>query len=338
MIDYKPIFNKMTIPVFDKFNSINDLKIPRGKNKEEYEEKLIETFENDESIETLFQEYYKKLEEAGRKHIYIFKLNPKEIKIDDVRENFKKFTKEDDRSFNPEQDNNKVFVKEENNLLTAKKIQINRIFLHLDQDTEEDDILTKKYQIINVHYIKFITFDFNLNRIICGYDSCGDLLQKKLHEKEFKEFIEMFISNSLKLESYLTSEHVEKLRFLQNCLSYSINSKANSFDTANFRKSKANFDKILKDLKNQKYTLDNIKENNPDFDIQSNILFNAGITASMDNDFTLTNEGFEFYYFSEKSGKPDYFRLKLDVSDGSITTFSESITKGELWDVLRYIN
>lgn len=337
-MNFEPIFNKMTIPAFDKFAEINDLKIAKGSNKETYQQNLLKSFEENPSNMEAFQEYYKKLEEAGRKHFYIYKLNKNQITIDNIRGEFKKYEQEANRNFDPELDDNKVFVREDGNILTAKKILIRRIYIHLDEDEEVDDVLTKKYRAIKVHYITFVTFDFDNNRIICGYDSCGDLLQRKEHEKELREFVESFIPNATKLESLLTSNHIENLKYLPNCLAYSINSKANAFDSANFKKSKANFDKILKDLRNKKYKIDEIKDKNPDFDLQSNILYTAGVTASMDKDFILTNEGFEFYFFSDKAGKEDYFRLKLDVSDGSITTFSESITKGELWDVFRNIN
>lgn len=336
-MNYEPIFNKMTVPTFDKFIEINDLKISKGTNKESYQKNLLKSFEEDSNNVEYFQDFYKKLEEAGRKHFYLYELDKKQIKIENIREVFNKYEKEINRNFDPELDDNKIFVREEDNILTAKKIQIRRIYIHLDEDEEINDILTKKYKAINVHYITFVTFDYNNNRIICGYDSCGDLLQKKEHEKELKEFVGSFIPNVAKLEKLLTSDHIEKLKFLPNCLAYSINSKANAFDSANFKKSRANFDKILKELRSKKYKIDEIKDKNPDFDLQSNVLYTAGISASMDNDFTLTNEGFEFYFFSDKAGKEDYFRLKLDVSDGSITTFSESITRGELWDVFRNI-
>lgn len=141
----------------------------------------------------------------------------------------------------------------------------------------------------------------------------------------------------LKYESLLTSEHIDALKYLPNCLAYSISNKANNFDFANFKKSKANFEEIKKDLVQGKYSLEKIKENNPDFDLQTNVLYTAGLSTAIEKDLSLINDNFEFYYFTDITDKVYYFRIRFDVIESSIITFSESITKEELQDVFKQI-
>ncbi|WP_407434561.1 hypothetical protein [Treponema sp.] len=284
-----------------------------------------------------FQDFYKRLEEAGRKHFYLFKLPDEEISEGFLLGKIKDIPNETERTFDPEEDNQKIFKKVSDNYITIKKIQIRKAFSFVE-DKFDDNYLTKKYRIENVHYITFVTFDFNKNRIICGYDSCGDLLDKKKSDKELFEFIYSVTGKDLKYEFLLTSNHIDNIRFLQNCLAYSISNKANSFDFANFKKSKANFENIKKDLKQEKYKINEIKDNNPDFDLQTNVLYNAGIKTAIADEFELLNNNCEFYYFTDVTNHISYFRMRFNINDSSIITFSESITKEELQDVFKQID
>ncbi|MDY2844476.1 MAG: hypothetical protein SOT81_10935 [Treponema sp.] len=335
-MNYSIIFNKMTKDAFDKFIEINSLKSLKGVNKDDYKEKFIKYFEANPHAEIDFQNFYKRLEEAGRKHFYLFKLDSEQIKYKNLIDSICNIPSEDTRCFDPEQDNQKLYKRVEDNFILVKKIQIRKSYTFLGDEIKKD-FLTKKYQISKVHYITFVNFDFKNKRIICGYDSCGDYSDKRKDDKELFEFLETVIGKQVKFESLLTSEHIDTLKYLPNCLAYSISNKANSFDFANFKKSKANFEDIKRDLVQQKYSLKQIKENNPDFDLHTNILYTAGLSKAIDDDFSLTNDNFEFYYFTDVTGKVFYFRMRFDVVESSIITFSESITKEELQDVFKQI-
>lgn len=335
-MDYSTIFNKMTKDTFDKFIEINSLDLAKGSNKEEYKEKFTKYFEENPQVESEFQNFYKRLEEAGRKHFYLYKLDNKQVNYEELIESISNIPDENTRTFDPEQDNQKFYKRIEKHFISVKKIQIRKSYTFIE-DEIENDFLTKKYQITKVHYITFVNFDFKNKRIICGYDSCGDYSDKRKDDKELFDFLEKVVGKQIKYESLLTSEHIDALKYLPNCLAYSISNKANNFDFANFKKSKANFEEIKKDLVQGKYSLEKIKENNPDFDLQTNVLYTAGLSTAIEKDLSLINDNFEFYYFTDITDKVYYFRIRFDVIESSIITFSESITKEELQDVFKQI-
>ena len=292
-------------------------------------------FQQEPDVEINFQAFYRKLELAGRKHFYLFTFDDfTELELNSAISNFEDESK---RSFDPNQDDGKVFKEINNYVVTIKKFQIRQSYTFVG-DSIQGNFLAKQYAINSIHYVMFVTFDFNKKRIICGYDSCGDYSDKKSQDRELFDLMKSVMKKNIHYETFLTSAHIDKLRSLSNCLAYSISNKANVFDYAKFKKSKANFDQIQSDLSHQKYKISEIKENNPAFDLYTNILYRAGISASLDKDFDLINDEFEFYYFTDIVGKVYYFRLRIDVTESSLITFSESITWEELKDVLVKIN
>ena len=339
-MDYSTIFNKMTKDTFDKFVEINSIELSKGNTKEDYKKNLEKFFEENPQSEIDFQNFYKRLEVAGRKHFYLYKLTDNVITYKELIELIKNIPDESTRTFDPVRDNNKIYKNINNNVVTVKKFQIRQSYSFMNDNIEkeqDEEFLTKKYKITKVHYVIFATFDFKNKRIICGYDSCGDLSDKRKDDKELFAFLEKIVGREVKYESILTSEHIDSLRHLPNCLAYSISNKANNYDYAKFKKSKANFEDIKKDLIQEKYKINQIKEKNPDFDIQTNPLYTAGLSSAIENEFSLENDSFEFYYFTDITGKVYYFRMRFDVVESSIITFSESITKEELQDVFKQI-
>lgn len=336
MINYEPVFNKMTKDTFDKFIEIYNIAVPRSGTKNDYKKNFQQKFNDNSDAETAFQNFYKRLELAGRKHFYLFKINTSELRETDLLGKVSNIPDESERTFDPKQDDGKTFKKVEGHCITVKRFQIRKSYTFV-KDVEENDFLSKQYAINIIHYVMFATFDFVNRQIVCGYDSCGDYLDKKKQDEELFDFLNLITGKKIRYESLLTSSHIDRLKYLPNCLAYSISNKANAFDQAKFKKTKANFDKILSDLLHEKYKISEIKENNPDFDLQTNVLYNAGLSASLDNDFDLINDDFEFYYFTDVIGKPYYFRIRFDVRNGGIITFSEAITWEELKDVLRQI-
>lgn len=339
-MDYSTIFNKMTKETFDKFIEINSINLTKGNTKEEYKKNLEKFFEDNPETELVFQNFYKRLEEAGRKHFYLYKLHDDIITYKELLESLKDYSDEKTRTFDPVKDNNKIYKNVNDTLVTVKKFQIRESYTLVGNNIEkeeEGEFLNKRYKITKVHYVIFATFDFKNKRIICGYDSCGDLSDKRKDDKELLDFLEEIIGKEVKYESLLTSEHIDSLKHLPNCLAYSISNKANNYDYAKFKKSKANFEDIKKDLIQEKYKINQIKEKNPDFDLQTNLLYTAGLSSAIENDFSLKNDSFEFYYFTDITGKVYYFRMRFDVVESSIITFSESITKEELQDVFKQI-
>ena len=177
-MDYSTIFNKMTKETFDKFIEINSINLTKGNTKEEYKKNLEKFFEDNPGTELVFQNFYKRLEEAGRKHFYLYKLHDDIITYKELLESLKDYSDEKTRTFDPVKDNNKIYKNVNDTLVTVKKFQIRESYTLVGNNIEkeeEGEFLNKRYKITKVHYVIFATFDFKNKRIICGYDSCGDL-------------------------------------------------------------------------------------------------------------------------------------------------------------------
>jgi hypothetical protein len=336
MVDYSPVFNKLTRESLLKFVEMYDLEeqIKKRTNKEELSESLKLLFEKDEEIEKNFQRFYLRTEEAGRKHIYIKRLKYSEDLKKDIKEKAKKYLSESKRTFDPLTDNDKIYISESDNLVLVKKIKINKVYNLVDK-TEKENEMKKIYNIRIIHFIEFVKFDFKNSLIYWGYDSIGDYDDKKIIDKSLEHLIAEFITEARfhSLESYLTSEKIEKMRLLPNCITFSLSNKVKYQDQAIFKKAKGDLDEILKELKHDKYKLSEIKENNPNLDVQTNPLFGASFEHSIENDLDFKNSGVELYYFTNKSGIMTYFRIRIDISRDLLITFSDSITKEELSDV-----
>lgn len=338
MLDYTPIFNKMTVETFDKFTDKYRIRCKKGNTKEEYQNGLLDSFQNDMHAESQFQEFYKQLEEAGRKHYFLFRFEAEDIIQDKIESNIIKYTDEANRTFDPVKDDGKTYFRKEENFYIFKQFNIKKTFRFKDEkENEEKNEYTRRYTITKIHFVKFVQINFVKRIIVCGHDSYGDLENKQEYKKELFDFLESIIGNMDKLESVLTSSSIDDLIVLPNCLSYSIRNTAKIHDIATFKKDMADYEQIKRDLKAGKYRIDEIKDKNPDFDLKTNVLYNAGLEASYDSNFSLTNDCFEFFYFTDASGLISYFRIKFDTRCSSIVTYSDSVTKTELWDVFRRI-
>ncbi len=337
-MDYSPIFNKLTMDSMYKFVSLHDIRVSTSGTKAEFQAKLEEHFQYNEDDRLKFEKFYIDTEIAGRKHFYLFKAKFSDNDKKQILEKCSKFKKEDSRTFDPLKDHNQTYYLSNQNVLTIKRIQIKKIYNFID-DKENNNTLIRKYGITNIHFVEFIYIDFSKGRIYCGYDTYGDIQDKRKLKDQLFEFLNKLLPfKAIDLEQLLTSDSLNKLRFLPNCIVFSVHNQANRLDSAVFKKERADIENIEKDLKHGKYKISEIKENNPDFDVQTNKLFEAGQAVAIDDDLDLSYNKIDFYYFSDKSSVPTSFRIRMDSINNQIITFSESITKQELWDVFNRIN
>ena len=100
-MDYSTIFNKMTKDTFDKFVEINSIELSKGNTKEDYKKNLEKFFEENPQSEIDFQNFYKRLEVAGRKHFYLYKLTDNVITYKELIELIKNIPDESTRTFDP---------------------------------------------------------------------------------------------------------------------------------------------------------------------------------------------------------------------------------------------
>ena len=129
-MDYSTIFNKMTKDTFDKFVEINSIDLTKGNTKEEYKNNLEKYFEENPQTELVFQSFYKRLEEAGRKHFYLYKLHDDVIKYKDLLESLKDYSDEKTRTFDPVKDNNKIY---KNTIIISNKVFVSTLKYSLSQ-------------------------------------------------------------------------------------------------------------------------------------------------------------------------------------------------------------
>lgn len=115
MLDYTPIFNNMTIETFDKFTEKYRIRCKKGNNKEAYQNSLLALFQNDMHAESQFQEFYRQLEEAGRKHYFLFKFETRDIIQEKIESNILKYADESSRTFDPVRDDGKTYFRKKGN-------------------------------------------------------------------------------------------------------------------------------------------------------------------------------------------------------------------------------
>lgn len=337
-MDLKPIFNKLTVNSFNKYIEINQLDIRKPKKKEYYETVLQEEFISNKDSLHKFKEFYRNTEVAGKKHYFLYKINYTNDIIELINKWCSKHKEDKTRELNPEHDNNMIYYSKDDGRIIIKRFKIKEIYKHLN-DNIKNDILSKDYSISKIHFVEFIEFDLNNNKLIFGYDTYGDLTKKdKLKEKLHDLLRDILKKHYFKIESLIDSDHIEQLRALPNCIVYSLANRATKADSAVFKKNKANIDRVMSDLQNRRYSIENIKKNNPDYDIQTHCLLSASIEKSIDNDFALQSNKADFYFFSNECGITSNFRFRIDTKDSQIITFSSSITRMELWDVFNRIN
>ena len=336
MIDYTPIFNKMTVEGIEKFIELNELgkQVNKGKNKGQLCSNLVETLQKDSYLEEQFQGFYRKIEEAGRKHFFLYKINySKEIKKR-VESQLALFIPEKSRAFDPIADDGKIYYSSTSNEIVIKRIRIRKIYELLGVK-ESDSKLVRTYTVNNIYYIEFVRFNFRNNTVFMGYDAHGELFERRVIEKEFFAFVSSLIGESEfnSVESLITSEKLERIRHNANCIVFSLSNSMNTTNKTTFSKSRGDVDRILQDVKHGKYKISAIKDNNPDFDVQTHPAFEASLEKSIEDDMEISNNGLEIFHFTEKLGKPFAFRYRVDQSRDLLITFSDSVTKEELEDV-----
>ena len=335
-MDYEPVFNKLTSESFIKFAEIERLDLPKRGTKADLQTSLEEFFSADPDIESRFQQFYRETEEAGRKHFFLYKYHfPPDVQEGLHQRCLAEFEDESSRTFDPQRDNGKTYFAVSESRLVVKQIKIKKTLRFIGEN-ESDGRLIREFRIIVIHFIQFWEFDFKRSRIICGFDAYGDssLLGRRQMEKELLAFLDNLMGPDFaSLENLITSEHIEHLRFLPNCLVDILANQATVQDSAVFRKPRADFNRILSELRQERYKISEIKEKNPSFDVQTNMLFEAGVASALDNNINLANNRADFCYFTRAGGTTNYFRFRIDAVKSQFITYSSSITKRELWDV-----
>lgn len=331
------IFNKLTEKSICKFVSLYDVDGQRACNKEALKKFVKESMDGNSLFDFIpkekFLEYYLNTEEAGQKHFYFYNLDMTEDTLKNI-ENFKNFnTNEKDRDFSKINDNEEWFYKEDKNEITFKLINLKEVYQYdrtLDKPVK-NGLFFKAYHVKTIQNILFFRFLLKENKVIIGIDKYSDLDTPSDIRKKIITNFDLICGEKkhFELENLLDNESVENLLVVPNAISTNIKNEINTHKKSAMYAKSADLDKILRDLDSGSYTLDQVKVKNPDFDIKTHPTYLAEQSKMYDEDLRIDIENTQIYWFTHQYKKSDYFRLKINTVDSSITTYSPSISKEE---------
>lgn len=338
------IFNKLTEKGICKFIGLYNIDGEKTCDKDKLK-KLVSTSMGEGSLFEFiplekFIKFYRDTEEAGQKHFYFYKINLGESIIKQINNFKEKCISENDREFKTLLED-EWFYQENSDEIIFKLISIKEVYQHdKNLDTPvKDGKFFRGYIVKTIQNVLFFRFIKNKNLVIIGIDKYSDLDTPLDIKNKIKDNFELICgdNSSELLEDFLNTEIVENLLAVPNAISSNINNEINNHKkSAMFAKS-ANIDKILSDLDQGLYTIDQVKIKNSDFDIKTHPTYQAEQSKKYQDDLQIDINNTQIYWFTHFYKKAAYFRMKISTVDSSITTYSPSITKEEFEDVILQI-
>jgi len=336
--NFKLLYNKLSKKGICKYLSLymEDKKIDCSKNKDKIISELEELFKEDKSYNQ-FIKFYLDTEETGQKHFYFYKFNVTNM----IKENIEKFLleieNETERKFSLEEQENWFYKKTDDEIL-IKHIEIKKTYIHdKELDKEDDKSFFKGYKIIYIPNVIIFRFFIKKQKVLIGIDKYSELDNKKDIEKKINDIFERIcgVDTHNQLEGLIDKSIIEDFLFEQNVISYKIDSDINQDKKSVLSAKKGDLNRIVHDIASLKYTVEEVKIHNSDYDIKTHPTYLAEISKTFeDNSLKIDTNTIEIYWFTHKYKKPDYFRIKINAIDSSITTYSPSITKVEIDDVI----
>jgi len=335
------IFNKLTEKCICKFVSLYEINEFSSCSKDEFRKKLHVLMGENALFETIpfdkFIEFYIKTELAGQKHFYFYKFEIDENILNRLNE-FKQYCiNEEKRDFKTSSDEEWYYIEKENEII-FKYITLKEIYTHLE-DTREENKLHKIYEIKTIHNILFFRFLLDKNIVIIGIDKYSALDTEKDIRKNISDKFDLICEkDSYKtLEGLLDNQVAEKLLYLDNVLVSNIKNEINQTKKSAMHAKYADIQKVLDDINKNLYSVNQVKIKNPDLDILSHPTFEAEQSKKYLDGIEVDIQNIQAYWFSKKYKKADVFRIKIDIVNSTITTFSPSITQEEFEDVISQI-
>ncbi len=343
-INMELIFNKLTEKGICKFVSLFDIDGEIACSKEALKKLVRESMGEDTLFESIpiekFIQYYQNTEKAGQKHFYFYNLEINDTILENI-EHFKSLhTNEDDRKFDTAQDD-EWFYREENDEITCKLISIKEVYQYDNtlNKAVKDGVFYKAYHVKTIQNILFFRFYLKENKVVIGIDKYSDLdTPTDIKKKIIKSFEFICGKDShIELENLLDNDTVENLLTVSNAISTNIKNEINQHKKSAMFAKHADLSKILDDLDNGVYQLEQVKAKNPDFDIKTHPTYIAEQSKMYDDDLQVDIENTQIYWFTHQYKKSDYFRIKINTGDSCITTYSPSISKEEFDDVISQV-
>lgn len=332
------IYNKLSKKGLCKYIGLYiDNNINCSKNKDEIIKELEELFNKEQKIYDNFIKFYLDTEEAGQKIFYFYKFEFSELVEKNIEKFLKSITDEANRKFDIKSDGEYFYKKTDNEIL-IKYIEVKKSYIH-DRflDKEDEHSFFKGYRIVEIPNILSFRFFLDKNKVLIGIDKHSELDSKKDIESKIDSLFEDICGeNSVEnLEGLIGTDIINDFLFEQNVISYKIDNEINHDKKSILYAKKGDLDKILNDISSLKYSIDEVKIYNPDYDIKTHPTYLAEQSRIFeDSSLNINIDIAEIYWFSYKYKKPDYFRIKINCTDSSLVTYSPSITNMELEDVI----
>lgn len=345
-ISYELLTNKLTEHGVCKFVSLYDIEELKCPSKKEMKEKIKELTGESRLFDSIpqkdFVDFYISTEEAGQKHFYFYNFEFDEKILNNIKNFIATCTSEDDREFDAAQEH-KWFYNKEDDEIIVKLINIKEVYQHnktLDIDESAKGRFFRGYNVFKIQNVLFIRFFISKNKVLIGIDKYSDLdTPSDIRSKIIDCFESVCGQKSAnKLVGLIDTKVIENIIFMQNVISSKITNDINANKKSAMFAKKADMMKILEDVNNKKYTIEQVKERNPDFDIRTHPTYLAEQARKYeDSGMEIDINNCEIYWFTHWYKKADYFRFKISSIDSCITTYSSSITKKEFEDVIRQV-
>lgn len=341
-INYELMANKLSGKGICKFVNLYDIEDLKCGTKQEMVEQVKSLTGENRLFDTIKQEdfikYYLDTEEAGQKYFYFYEFDI----TDTIKENIESFIKnsidEKEREFSTPMEEEWYFQNNDEEII-LKLINIKEIYKH-NKDERKSGQYHKIYNIFEIQNVLFFRFFITKNKVLIGIDKYSDLDTLNDIRKKIMYNFDLICGekSSHLLEGIIDTETIEKLIFLPNVISSKIRNDINSNKQSAMYAKRADMQKIVNEINSKKYNINQVKLNNPDYDIRTHPTYLAEQSRKYtDDSLEIDINNTEIYWFSHEYKKADYFRLKISSADSSITTYTPSISKVEFEDVVRKI-
>lgn len=338
------IFNKLTEKGICKFIGLYDIDGEKSCDKNKLK-KLVTTSMGEGSLFELiplekFIKFYRDTEEAGQKHFYFYKFDISESIIEQINDFKTKCINENDREFKTALED-EWFYHENDDEITFKLINIKEVYQHdktLDTPVQDGKFF-RGYIVKTIQNVLFFRFNKKKNLVLIGIDKYSDLDTPSDIRNKIKDNFELICgeNSSGLLEDFLNTDIVENLLAVPNAISTNIKNEINNHKKSAMFAKNVDILKILTDIDQGLYAIDQVKVKNPDFDIKTHPTYQAEQSKKYQDDIQIDINNTQIYWFTHFYKRADYFRMKISTVDSSITTYSSSITKEEFEDVILQI-
>jgi hypothetical protein len=347
-INYRLLVDKLTVKGVCKFISRFDLENVKCPTKSEMIEILKELTGENSLFSFIpkkhFLNFYKDTEEAGQKYFYFYQFDQIDNFWKDILNWKRASTNELDREFYTA-DDEKWYYTETEDEIVYKLTSIKKVYKHNSDDHSReatDGIFTKNYDVFNIHNILFFRFIKSKNMVIIGVDKYSDLDTDADIKRKIKDKFRLIVANDDaygSLESSINSDIINDLLTLPNTISVHIKNTVDGTMKSTMKAEKAEIEQILKDINSGLYNINEVKTNNPTFDIKTHPTYLAEQEKSFEGKLSTTIDNTTIWWFCKDNynAKADCFQFKIDETTSSIITFASSITKQEFEDVIREI-